>query len=152
MYVLTDSKTVIKFPYSFAELRKANPATSFPSSFSDKELAQWGVFPVLEKAPPTCDPATEEVKQVNPTLVSGKWTQTWSVTKVSPEDAEQRLKQQSAEMRYERNQRLTASDWTQLADAPVDAALWSSYRQELRDVTKQSGFPWAVQWPSAPEA
>ena len=36
-------------------------------------------------------------------------------------------------MRLERNRLLAASDWTQVADAPVDRAAWATYRQALRD-------------------
>jgi len=36
-------------------------------------------------------------------------------------------------MRYHRDRLLAASDWTQLPDAPVDRAAWSTYRQQLRD-------------------
>ena len=54
------------------------------------------------------------------------------------------------EARSKRNQLLTASDWTQVADAPVDQAAWATYRQELRDITSQEGFPEAITWPVAP--
>jgi hypothetical protein len=53
--------------------------------------------------------------------------------------------------RAERDRLLTSSDWTQVADAPVDQAAWASYRQTLRNVPKQSGFPEHVVWPSKPE-
>jgi hypothetical protein len=46
---------------------------------------------------------------------------------------------------------LAASDWTQVADTPVDRAAWATYRQALRDVPDQTGFPDAVAWPVAPE-
>jgi len=36
-------------------------------------------------------------------------------------------------MRHQRDRLLTASDWTQTADAPVDRAAWAVYRQALRD-------------------
>lgn len=36
-------------------------------------------------------------------------------------------------MRHHRNRLLAESDWTQIADAPVDKAAWAAYRQELRD-------------------
>jgi hypothetical protein len=55
-----------------------------------------------------------------------------------------------AEIRATRNAKLAACDWTQLPDAPVDAAAWADYRQALRDVTAQPGFPDAVIWPAAP--
>lgn len=45
---------------------------------------------------------------------------------------------------------LVASDWTQVADATVDQAAWAAYRQALRDVPQQAGFPENVVWPTAP--
>jgi hypothetical protein len=54
--------------------------------------------------------------------------------------------------RAQRNALLAASDWTQLADAPVDDLAWAVYRQELRDVPNQAGFPLTIVWPVQPEA
>ena len=56
----------------------------------------------------------------------------------------------AVEVRSERNAKLAASDWTQVADVPVDKAAWATYRQSLRDITKQTGFPWTVEWPVQP--
>mgnify|MGYP003666446236 FL=1 len=56
----------------------------------------------------------------------------------------------AAEVRTERDAKLAATDWTQVADAPVDQAAWATYRQELRDVPAQAGFPNAVDWPTSP--
>lgn len=53
-------------------------------------------------------------------------------------------------VREERNNKLKNSDWTQVVDAPVDQAAWATYRQELRDISKQSGFPWDITWPEKP--
>jgi hypothetical protein len=53
-------------------------------------------------------------------------------------------------VRRDRAARLAASDWTQVVDAKVDQAAWAAYRQALRDVTSQAGFPWDVQWPEDP--
>jgi hypothetical protein len=58
---------------------------------------------------------------------------------------------QSASARKRRNKLLSASDWTQVADAPVDKAAWATYRQELRDISAQAGFPATVVWPTQPE-
>jgi len=60
--------------------------------------------------------------------------------------------EKAGQVRAERNGKLTSSDWTQIADAPVDKAAWATYRQALRDVTAQTGFPWNIQWPEAPAA
>ena len=55
------------------------------------------------------------------------------------------------EIRAERDNLLSASDWTQVADASVDQAAWATYRQALRDVPEQDGFPHNVTWPTRPE-
>lgn len=57
----------------------------------------------------------------------------------------------AAEIRTERDAKLNESDWTQVADAPVDKTAWATYRQSLRDVPSQSGFPNEVNWPVEPE-
>jgi hypothetical protein len=51
-------------------------------------------------------------------------------------------------VRQERNRMIAESDWTQLPDSPVDKEAWAAYRQELRDVPTQAGFPWSVEWPA----
>jgi hypothetical protein len=58
--------------------------------------------------------------------------------------------EQAKSVRDSRNTKLTESDWTQVADAPVDKAAWATYRQALRDVTAQAGFPWTIDWPTNP--
>lgn len=56
----------------------------------------------------------------------------------------------ASEARAKRNALLAASDWTQVADSPVDQAAWAVYRQALRDITSQSGFPLEITWPAQP--
>jgi hypothetical protein len=70
-----------------------------------------------------------------------------SLIKVDPAKAQAKA---NANIRAERNRLLADSDWTQLADAPVDKAAWSAYRQALRDITSQSGFPLSIEWPAVP--
>ena len=57
----------------------------------------------------------------------------------------------AAKIRTERDTKLSSSDWTQVADAPVDKAAWATYRQALRDIPSQAGFPNEVTWPTEPE-
>jgi hypothetical protein len=54
------------------------------------------------------------------------------------------------EVRSERDKLLAAADWTQVADAPVDQSAYAEYRQALRDVPEQAGFPSDVDWPEKP--
>ena len=56
----------------------------------------------------------------------------------------------AAEIRTERDAKLLSTDWTQVADAPVDQAAWATYRQSLRAMPEQAGFPNTVTWPASP--
>jgi len=53
--------------------------------------------------------------------------------------------------RLRRNSLISATDWTQVADAPVDKTAWAAYRQALRDVPSQAEFPNTIAWPTEPE-
>ena len=54
-------------------------------------------------------------------------------------------------IRQERSTKLKDCDWTQAADSPVNKETWATYRQSLRDVPLQEGFPWTITWPTQPE-
>ena len=54
--------------------------------------------------------------------------------------------------RSTRDSLLSDSDWTQVADAPVDATAWATYRQALRDITAHANWPHLDEfdWPAKP--
>lgn len=56
----------------------------------------------------------------------------------------------AAAVRAERGKLIDATDWTMLTDAKTVKADWKAYRQALRDVPEQAGFPYAVEWPTPP--
>jgi len=58
--------------------------------------------------------------------------------------------EQAASVRNSRTEKLKDCDWTQIADSTADKAAWATYRQALRDITAQAGFPWTIVWPDAP--
>lgn len=53
------------------------------------------------------------------------------------------------DVRRERNQLLKESDWVSGSDITMSDA-WKTYRQELRDITTQKGFPNTITWPTKP--
>jgi hypothetical protein len=57
----------------------------------------------------------------------------------------------ASQVRQERNKLLLESDWTQVADSPVDLVSWAIYRETLRNIPNQEGFPFNVEWPQKPE-
>lgn len=61
------------------------------------------------------------------------------------------LEKQWTQVRAQRDQLLTASDWTQLPDSPVtDKAAWIAYRAALRNVPETQTDPANITWPTAP--
>jgi hypothetical protein len=66
------------------------------------------------------------------------------------EDKSVSLLRKQQEAKVYRNRLLALSDWTQVPDAPVDKAAWAEYRQALRDIPSQEGFPHSVVWPDKP--
>lgn len=72
-----------------------------------------------------------------------------------PSVPEPTTEEQEMQVRAARNSLLTLCDWTQLPDAPLtdgEKQEWAEYRQALRDVPEQTGFPENVIWPSTPSA
>jgi len=55
-----------------------------------------------------------------------------------------------ARMRHWRDTELARTDWTQVADAPVDQAAWATYRQALRDLPSSNSDPRKIELPIAP--
>lgn len=129
--------------YSIEQLRQDNPNTSFPKTISDERLAEWGVYPYVMQDQPNYEPLTQLLTVGTFTEVNGLWTQGWVVSYRPIEDA-------SNNIRSQRNNLLSQTDWMALSDNVMSPA-WADYRQSLRDVTTQEGFPFSVVWPSKPE-
>lgn len=141
MYVKTQNGQVKTFPYDTAMLLRDNPNTSFPSPVPDRILAEYGVYPVSNAAQPDYDPITHTAKPSAPELVNGTWMQAWAVE--ARTDADVRV-------RSERNRLLSQTDYMALSDNTLTAE-WAAYRQALRDIPQQAGFPSNVVWPNKPE-
>ena len=134
---------VIRFPYTLVDLRREVPGVSFPDAVDDATLISYGVVRVAAANPPTYDSLTHRLTSTAE-LVDGGWLQVWAIQTLSESDA-------TANVRTSRNKRLADCDWTQLPDAPsLDAQVWTAYRQALRDITSQPGFPHNVTWPEEP--
>ena len=152
-YVLAPNQTVQAFPYTISDLKRDNPNVSFPRNPSDSTLANWNVFRVVDRPQPSFDGATQDCNQIDPTFENGEWVTTWQVTNVDADEIARRSANESHIVRLERNELLTDCDWTQLSDSPLDTdtkATWVTYRQQLRDIPDQTGFPWNVIWPTPP--
>lgn len=132
-----------------SEFRAMHQQTSFPPILTAELLSSFDADPVLNGATPQATRyqvvARDGVEEVN-----GQWFTRFVLVDMGDEAKAAVDAQQAAAIRSDRNRRLSESDWTQVADAPVDQAAWAVYRQALRDVTTQEEFPWNVTWPVEP--
>lgn len=151
MYVKVKNQAVEKFPYSINNFRRDHKNISFPSLISDEILRQYGVYKVIEVDQPSHDHATQYIREANPEFINGTWTQKWEIVERTADEIVAYQTSYADTQRITRNRLLEQSDFSQLPDAPVNAAVWATYRQALRDVPSQEGFPWNVTWPSKPE-
>ena len=151
MFVKITNGQVDQYPYTIGDLRRANPNVSFPRSLSSDTLAQFSVYPVTIAPAPEFNARTHRLVTQQPAQVGGVWTVTKSVVAKDQAQIDNENAQKAADVRQTRDRLLTACDWTQVADAQVDKAVWATYRQALRDVPAQEGFPHDVTWPEMPE-
>jgi hypothetical protein len=74
----------------------------------------------------------------------------WDGVNLTPPPIQKTTDELQLEARAQRDGLLSASDWTQVDDAPVDKLAWATYRQALRDIPLQAGFPAIIDWPVKP--
>ena len=149
------------------EFRALHPNTSMPQQLSEELLNEFGADVVFEGPQATGGTVYQYSQRDGVEQLGGKWytkyilgpvfTDTTDMTgNVTPaadnEAAYKAMKdaEQAKSVRQSRDAKLTECDWTQVADAPVDKAAWATYRQALRNVPTQTGFPWTTTWPDAP--
>lgn len=151
MYILVKNSS-IEYPYGLQRLLIDNPQTSFPGIKDAAILREYGVYLVQQTTKPEVDPKSQKVVEVTPVQVGGEWRQAWEVQELSPEEKQEYQNQKAREVRAQRLYLLQESDWTQFRDIPEEVSqLWAPYRQALRDITLQPGFPFEVTWPTKPE-
>jgi len=151
MFVKAHYGEIVKFPYSAGELRRDNPNVSFPRIIPAEVLAEYGVFDVKTQPAPPHDPETHFVEYGDvPTLLGGEWVFASFLRQLSPEQIAERTASRALDVRFERNRLLAETDWSALSDVTMSPEM-AAYRQALRDVTAQPGFPDNVTWPAKPE-
>lgn len=154
-----------------SELRsylKANDGPSY-NTLTPEVMEAIGVDPVFEGPQATGGTVYQYSQADGVEQIEGKWytkyilgpvftdraaTEDEPAKTAAEQEAEYKAMkdaEQAKSVRATRGDKLKDCDWTQVADAPVDKEAWAAYRQALRDVTAQEGFPWAIIWPTQPE-
>ena len=151
------------------EFRALYPNTSFTQQISAETLDAFGADVVFEGPQATGGDVYQYSQAAGVELIDGKWftkhilgpvfidreaTETDPAQTAAEQEAAYKAAKdadQAKSVRSSRNDKLKECDWTQITDATVDKVLWATYRQELRDISSQVGFPWTITWPTQPE-
>ena len=158
------------------QFRDSNSNVSFPRVLTSEILAEYGYDPILEGPQATVTPPYEVSVQSGIEEVNGQWFTKYGVgptfTDTTDEDGnvttaaeneaayKQHIDDEAAKrVRDDRNKRLADTDWRvtyEVEKAAIDGLgiqypqVWADYRQALRDITSQPGFPHNVTWPEEP--
>ena len=172
MYVKITNDQPVEFPYTIGQFRRDNPHTSFPKNIPDSMLRRNLVHPVVELGKPNHDPLVQDLvmdemphrevlwyrteedatdpitgevdqDQVGEPIHGNRWLIGYTIVN-KPQD------QAKDAVRDRRNKLLSTTDWMALSDSKITSE-WSAYRQALRDISSQSGFPYSVEWPTEPQ-
>jgi hypothetical protein len=134
----------------------------FGTPLTEEFINQYGGDVVLEGPQATTVPPYQYSQAAGVEQIDGKWytkyiagptfTDTEDTTAAEQEAAYKASKdaEQATSVRTSRNDKLKECDWTQITDSTADKTAWATYRQALRDITAQAGFPWTITWPDAP--
>ena len=150
-----------------AELRsylKANDGPSY-DQLTPEVMEAIGVDPVFEGPQASGGTVYQYSQAAGVEQIEGKWytkyilgpvfTDTEESSAAEQEAAYKAMKdaEQAKSVRAQRDAKLAECDWRVIkaleSNTPQDFA-WAEYRQALRDVTSQAGFPWTINWPTQP--
>jgi hypothetical protein len=150
------------------EFRKLFPNTSMPQQLSEELINEFGGDVILEGPQASGGDHYQYSQAVGVEQLDGKWytkhilgpvfTDTTDetgnfTTAIEHETAYKAMKdaEQAKSVRQSRDDKLKESDWRVIkaleSNTPQDFA-WAAYRQALRDITTQNGFPWTIDWPT----
>lgn len=138
-----------KYPLTLQDIRLENPQVSFPDNMT---LPPDGYAEVLDVETPVIDKLNFTLVEGPPVEKNNVWHRVWEIVE-HDENTKLKLRKTCEQgVRDRRDSLLKTCDWTQLADVNLaNKADWNKYRQELRDITTQPGFPFNVTWPPQPE-
>ena len=160
-----------------SEFRRLHPNTSLPAQLSEAVLNELGADVVLEGPQASGGDHYQFSQRSGVEQINGRWYTKYvlgpiftdrpatdtepAMTAAQQESAYKATKdaEQAKSVRADRDRKLAECDWVTLKaiDASNDnlgiqlPQVWMTYRQALRDITAQDGFPWNVVWPTKPE-
>jgi hypothetical protein len=147
-----------------SEFRAMFPNTSMPQQLSEELINEFGADVVFEGPQASGGTVYQYSQRQGVEQIEGKWYTKYvlgpvftdgETTAAEQEAAYKATKdaEQAKSVRQQRDDKLKESDWRVIkaleSNTPQDFA-WAAYRQALRDITTQTGFPWTIDWPVNP--
>jgi hypothetical protein len=160
MQIRIQESGAVMYESEFRAYKKANGGPSWETTTTEV-LEALGADVVFEGAQASGGTVYQYSQASGVEQIDGKWYTKYilgpvfvngETTAIEQESAykAQKDSEQAKLIRQQRNDKLKESDWTQVEDAPINKTLWATYRQSLRDITSQEGFPWNITWPIEP--
>ena len=149
------------------EFRAMFPNTGFPAQLTADIISEFGGDVVLEGPQASGGDHYQYSQRQGVEQIDGKWYTKYvlgpvftdrdvgggNILTAAEQEANykaQKDTEQANSVRQSRNSMLAATDWRFCSDL-TPSQEWKDYRQALRDVPSQPGFPWDIQWPTQPE-
>lgn len=139
-------------PINENELRKLYPNISFPRKIIQENITQIDYYILYEGERPITT-IFERIIQGPHQLIDGKWYTSWVVESFTEEEIKYATNIKKQDIRRQRDIMLQETDWVVIKSKELNEEVplyWITYRQELRDITNQLGFPYDVIWPEKP--
>ena len=149
-YIQVSGTTFTRHLTAFEPTIFSENVNTRPRDLTPDEATLFGVHKLQLVTPPFHNPVTQTRTDGDALLVDGVWKQNWVIANMPAAEAAVALSTEKGRIRTLRNDLLNASDWTQISDSTADKAAWAIYRQALRDIPAQNGFPLTIEWPTSP--
>ena len=129
------------------EFRRRHKNTSFSRLLDEKLLDAFDTDVVFEGPQKHgLDPYSYSYRD-GVEKIKGRWYTKYSI---GQQDRGVKDKERAESVRRQRDEELKKCDWRAVSDRELEPE-WKEYRQALRDITKQEGFPHDVKWPTDPD-
>lgn len=136
-----DNGLVVKYPYTFGDLRSDFPNTSFPSDLTGADLSDFGVFSVSKVDAPIAN-YKQVVYEGALAKVDEQWTQVWIVRDASSAEEAQALNQIQSEYEAEIQKHLDFTAQSRGYDNMISACSYASGTHPKFSVEGQDCLAW----------
>jgi hypothetical protein len=153
-YIKMTNGAAVGYPISEQNVREALPNISFPAVIQPADLTAHGYIPYQFSVPPETK-RFETVLEDEPELVNGTMFQRFTVRKMGSQEKQAVIDREITSVRNLQRSLLADSDWTEFQSVRSKhsaewALAWDEYRKLLRDVDKQTSWPFDLEWPTVP--